>query len=53
MADDNINKVFIFYNEFTVNDSIKPFILDNEVIQFAIKTIRDIVVKDRTLYYSI
>ena len=44
MADVNLNKVFTFYDEVPVSDSLKPFISQNENIAFAVKTIRDVAV---------
>lgn len=41
MADLNLNKVFNFYSEVPVSESLKPFIYKNEVVHFAVKTIRD------------
>ena len=38
------NKIFNFYEEVPVEESIKPFISSNETIAFAVKTIRDIAV---------
>ena len=38
------NKIFNFYEEVPVEESIKPFISSNENIAFAVKTIRDIAV---------
>lgn len=44
MADINLNKVFSFYNEVPLSDSLKPFISQNENVAFAVKTIRDVAV---------
>lgn len=44
MADINLNKVFNFYNEVSLSDSLKPFISQNENVAFAVKTIRDVAV---------
>lgn len=44
MADVGVNKIFNFYNEVPLDDSLKPFISQNERVAFAAKTIRDIAV---------
>lgn len=44
MADVNLNKVFNFYDEVPVSESLKPFISKNENIAFAVKTVRDVAV---------
>ena len=44
LAEVNLNKVFNFYDEVQVPDSIKPFISDAEKIEFAVKTVRDVAV---------
>lgn len=44
MADVNLNKVFNFYQEVPVSPSLEPFISNNETVQFAVKTVRDVAV---------
>ena len=44
MADVNLNKIFYFYQEVPVSQSLEPFISQNESIQFAVKTVRDVAV---------
>ena len=44
MADASLNKIFNFYNEVPVPDSLGPFISPNEEICFAVKTVRDVAV---------
>ena len=44
MADVNLNKVFNFYDEVPVSESLKPCISKNENIAFAVKTVRDVAV---------
>ena len=44
MADISLNKVFNFYDEVPLADSLKPFISKNENIAFSVKTIRDVAV---------
>ena len=41
MADINAIKVFNFYEEIPVTESLKPFLSQNENVAFAVKTIRD------------
>lgn len=44
MADVNLNKIFNFYGEIPLPDSIKPFISRNENVFLAVKTIRDVAI---------
>jgi hypothetical protein len=44
MADLSVNKIFTFYNEVPVPESITPFIAPNEKVRFAVKTIRDVAI---------
>lgn len=44
MADASLNKIFNFYNEVPVPDSLRPFISPNEQICFAVKTVRDVAI---------
>ena len=44
MADVNVNKVFNFYNEVPLSNSLKPFLSSKETVAFAAKTVRDIAV---------
>lgn len=44
MADINLNKVFNFYDEIPLSDSLKPFISPNENVAFSVKTVRDVAV---------
>lgn len=44
MSGSNTNKIFTFYEEVPVPESINPFISPNEKICFAVKTLRDIAV---------
>lgn len=41
MADVNVNKIFNFYAKIEVPNELKSFILDNEQVFFAVKTVRD------------
>lgn len=44
VADLGVNKIFNFYNEVPLSDSLKPLISSNETVAFAVKTIRDVAV---------
>lgn len=44
MADLNLNKVFNFYDEIPLSDSMKSFISPNESVNFVVKTMRDMAV---------
>lgn len=44
MADLSVNKIFTFYEEVTVPETIIPFVSPNEKICFAVKTIRDVAI---------
>lgn len=44
MADIGLNKIFSFYQEVPVSSTLERFISQNETIQFAVKTIRDMAV---------
>lgn len=44
MADINITKIFTFYDEVPLSDSLKPFISKNENVCFSVKTYRDVAV---------
>lgn len=44
MSTVNLNKVFSFYEEIPLSSAIEPLISKNEIVQFAVKTIRDIAV---------
>ncbi|HHW67103.1 MAG: hypothetical protein PWP07_1287 [Epulopiscium sp.] len=44
MADVSLNKVFNFYEEVPLSPSLEPFISKNEVVHFAVKTVRDVAV---------
>lgn len=44
MAESSITKIFTFYNEVPVPETITPFISSNEKICFAVKTIRDVAI---------
>ena len=44
MAEVNLNKIFNFYNEVPLDDSLKPLLSSRETVSFAAKTIRDIAV---------
>ncbi|MDU1538063.1 MAG: PH domain-containing protein [Paeniclostridium sordellii] len=44
MADLSVNKIFTFYNEVPVPETITPFISSNEKVCFAVKTIRDVAI---------
>ena len=44
MADVNLNKIFNFYGEIPLPDSIKPFISRNENVFLSVKTIRDVAI---------
>ncbi|KMT21038.1 PH domain-containing protein [Clostridium cylindrosporum] len=44
MSTINPNKVFNFYQEVSIPDSIRPFISNNETVQFGVKTVRDVAV---------
>ncbi|HCW03717.1 MAG TPA: hypothetical protein DGK91_03735, partial [Clostridium sp.] len=44
MADVNANKVFTFYQEVPMSDSMKALISEKEKIVFAVKTMRDLAV---------
>ena len=44
VADVNLNKVFSFFDEVPLSDSLKQFISPNENVCFVLKTIRDIAV---------
>ncbi len=44
MADVNLNKVFNFYEEIPLSDSMKSFISPNEKVNFVVKTVRDMAV---------
>lgn len=44
MADVNLNKVFNFYGEVPLSDSLKALISPNETVSFVVKTIRDMAV---------
>ena len=44
MADVNLNKVFTFYEEVPISDTLKSFISPNENVCFVVKTIRDMAV---------
>lgn len=44
MADVNLNKIFNFYKELPIPESLNPFISQNEVVQFAAKTVRDVAI---------
>lgn len=38
------NKVFNFYSEIPLSDSLKKFLSENEEVQFCVKTVRDVAV---------
>jgi hypothetical protein len=44
MADVNLNKVFNFYGEVPLSDSLRALISPNETVSFVVKTIRDMAV---------
>lgn len=44
MADISLNKIFTFYNEVPIPDSLNDFISDKEKVSFAVKTIRDVAI---------
>ncbi len=44
MPDVSFNKIFNFYTEVPVSESLKPFISQKENICFAVKTLRDVAV---------
>lgn len=44
MANINLNKMFVFYSEVPIPDSLKPFISPSENVCFAVKTMRDVAV---------
>ena len=44
MADLSVNKIFTFYIEVPVPETITPFISSNEKVCFAVKTIRDVAI---------
>lgn len=44
MGDVNLNKIFNFYGEVPLSDSLKAFISQNETVSFVVKTIRDMAV---------
>ncbi|WP_067727583.1 PH domain-containing protein [Oceanobacillus damuensis] len=44
MANVSPNKVFTFYNEVPLSDSVKKFISEKETVEFCVKTMRDIAV---------
>ena len=44
MAEVNLNKIFNFYNEVPLDDSLKPFLSSKETVAFSAKTVRDIAV---------
>lgn len=44
MADVSLNKIFNFYGEVPLPDSLRPFISKNENVFFAVKTIRDVAI---------
>ncbi|WP_087974247.1 PH domain-containing protein [Oceanobacillus rekensis] len=44
MANISPNKVFNFYNEVPLSDSVEKFISEKESVEFCIKTLRDIAV---------
>ena len=44
MADVNSNKVFTFYQEVPMSETMKALISDKEKIAFAVKTMRDVAV---------
>ncbi|WP_341878125.1 PH domain-containing protein [Defluviitalea saccharophila] len=44
MADVSLNKIFNFYEEVPLSPSLQPFISKNEVVHFAVKTVRDVAV---------
>ena len=44
MADISLNKIFTFYNEIPIPDSLNDFISDKEKVSFAVKTIRDVAI---------
>ncbi|NBI06978.1 PH domain-containing protein [Senegalia massiliensis] len=44
MADVNLNKIFNFYQELPVPESLNPFISENEIVKFAVKTVRDVAI---------
>ena len=44
MADVNANKVFTFYQEVPMSDSMKALISEKEKIVFVVKTMRDLAV---------
>jgi hypothetical protein len=44
VADVSLNKVFNFYEEVPLSPSLEPFISKNEVVHFAVKTVRDVAV---------
>ena len=44
MADLGVNKIFNFYNEVPLDDSLRPFLSSKETVAFAAKTVRDIAV---------
>ena len=44
MADLGVNKIFNFYNEVPLDDSLRPFLSSKETVAFATKTVRDVAV---------
>ena len=44
MADLTLNKIFNFYDEITLPDSLKPFISSSENVCFSVKTFRDVAI---------
>jgi hypothetical protein len=44
VADVNLNKVFTFYEEVPISDTLKSFISPDENVCFVVKTIRDMAV---------
>lgn len=44
MADVNLNKIFNFYQELPVPETLNPFISENEIVKFAVKTVRDVAI---------
>ncbi|MGH4123743.1 MAG: PH domain-containing protein [Clostridium sp.] len=44
MASVNFNKVFNFYEEIPISDTLKSFISPNEKVCFVVKTVRDMAV---------
>ncbi len=44
MSDVNLNKVFTFYGEVPLSDSLRELISPNETVSFVIKMIRDIAI---------